>query len=237
MIVVAFQNGAVVMRSGKVGLGLACCCGCCSSYENCHVSYRVTLSDASTIDGSGYLNISGDANIEEAAGGAFAAVAYNSGPQCYLSISWFTEAMCPDTFDVVAYGVRLFYRISCAECCGSAAAGASNCTLTLLESGVTIEPPCGSGTPVPGEPYVTGIELLSFECSPADCCDGGHFLMDVADCMCSEGAPPPGVTIDPPAGTLLDPGAVWGDYAWTTKSRCCQERIASGLPPCGNPLP
>lgn len=39
MTVVAFQNGAVVMRSGKVGLGSSCCCnqchGPCESSEDC----------------------------------------------------------------------------------------------------------------------------------------------------------------------------------------------------------
>lgn len=172
--IIAALGNKLIKVGEKLGLYPSCCCCeykkcgvCCPSYSNCYIEYRATLSNNDTIDGAGNLNIGGDPNIEAVTGGGFSAVAFNDGSQCFLSISWGTEVMCPDTFDIVSYNIGLLYTISCDSCC-DLSAGARNCSLSLQTSGVTIEPQCAIQV-TPGEPYVTNIELLSFNCNQPDC--------------------------------------------------------------------
>jgi hypothetical protein len=81
-----------------------------------------------------------------------------------------------------------------------------------------------------------GMGTGSTNCAENECCADcncvpGYWVMDVGDCVCQIGDIPEGFVLDPPVGVLLnDPN--FGNYVWSNWGSCCEERNASGFPPC-----
>lgn len=105
---------------------------------------------------------------------------------------------------------------------------------TWQGAGTTCSPdPCGAVSCTADIGDGTGsTDCAVDECCSSGNCTAGYWVMDVGDCACVDGAIPSGVTIDPAAGVFLDPAEQFGDYAFTTWTLCCQERVASGFPDC-----
>jgi hypothetical protein len=104
------------------------------------------------------------------------------------------------------------------------------------------EPTCTTPTPTPTPTpnpcrclEDIGMGTGSSLCAENECCFDcdcmqGYWGMDAGDCVCYTGDIGEGIIVDPPQGTLLN--NPMNLYAWTTWTLCCQERDASGFPPC-----
>lgn len=131
------------------------------------------------------------------------------------------------------------------SCCHGACCTGGNCSFTDCFSceegggewqgkGEPCDPdPCGSVACTADIGDGSGsTDCAVDECCSSGNCTAGYWGMDVGDCVCVDGAIPGGVTVDPAAGVFLDPGEQFGDYAFTTWTLCCQERVASDFPDC-----